>query len=68
MDTHKRSIAKSISFRIVATLATLVLVYIVTGNLALAGIIGGADMISKFIIYYLHERAWEKISWGKKSD
>ncbi len=64
MDTHKRSIAKTITFRIIATLTTIILVLIFTSNLALAGIIGVFDLTSKLIIYYMHERVWDKVSWG----
>jgi len=64
MDTRKRSIAKTFTFRIIATITTMVLVLIFTGSLALAGAIGALDMISKLIIYYLHERVWDKVSWG----
>jgi len=66
MDTRKRSIAKTITFRIIATLATIILVLVFTGSLTLAGTIGALDLVSKLIIYYTHERAWDKISWGLK--
>lgn len=64
MATCGRSIAKAISFRVIATAATLVLVWALTGDLAMAGVVGVFDVISKLIIYYLHERAWDTISWG----
>lgn len=65
MDTKIRSWAKAISFRIIATIATVIIVFIITGNLSLASVIGGMDMIIKLFLYYLHERAWGKIIWGK---
>ena len=65
MDTHKRTIAKTITFRIIATITTMVLVLIFTGNLTLAGAIGALDLVSKLMIYYVHERVWNKFSWGK---
>jgi len=65
METRNRSILKAISFRILATIATFALIYILTGNLALAGLAGGIDFISKLVIYYAHERIWNKIKWGK---
>jgi adenylylsulfate kinase len=68
MDTQSRSIAKTISFRIFATVATTVLVYVITGNLALAGFVGILDSMIKLIIYYLHERFWDRVSWGRKID
>ncbi|UCE36421.1 MAG: DUF2061 domain-containing protein [Thermoplasmata archaeon] len=64
MDTQKRSIAKTFTFRILATITTMVLVLIFTGDLALAGVVGILDLVSKLLIYYVHERVWNKISWG----
>ena len=67
MEQRKRSILKAITFRFIATIATAVLVLMFTNNLALAGIIGGLDLITKLIIYYLHERVWNKVTWGMKT-
>ena len=64
METRKRSIIKAFSFRAVATATTVILVVLFTGNLAMAGAIGVLDIFSKLLIYYFHERAWNKISWG----
>ncbi|MBN2053117.1 DUF2061 domain-containing protein [Candidatus Woesearchaeota archaeon] len=66
MANKKRSLVKAITFRIVATITTIILVLLITGNLALAGMVGGIDAASKFIVYYLHERVWNNIEWGKK--
>ena len=65
METRKRSILKTISFRILASLTTIALVLIFTGDLSLAGTIGVIELVSKLIIYYLHERAWDIIPWGR---
>ena len=65
METKKRSIAKTISFRILATITTMVIVYIITGNLAIAGIIGFWEIITKLILYYAHERVWDVVKWGR---
>lgn len=63
-DKKFRSWAKSISFRILATTITMILVYVFTGNIkAMAGV-GILDVVSKLALYYIHERVWEKISWG----
>ncbi len=67
MDTNKRRIAKTFTFRIIATITTMILVIVFTGNLALASVIGVLDVISKLIIYYIHERVWDKISWGSNT-
>lgn len=61
----KRSLVKTISWRIVGTLATIIISYLITGTLVLAFSIGGIELISKMILYFFHERAWEKIKWGK---
>ena len=66
METRKRTVVKSITFRIIATIATVILVIAFTGDMAIAGLVGGLDLISKLIIYYLHERTWGKIRWGKR--
>ena len=65
MDKHKRTIAKTVSFRVLATITTMTLVYLFTGSLAIAGSIGLLETVSKLFLYYGHERAWEKINWGK---
>jgi uncharacterized membrane protein len=65
METHIRSIAKAISWRIVATLTTMLLVFLFTGNLAVSGGVGLTELLSKMIIYYLHERAWNVINFGR---
>jgi uncharacterized membrane protein len=59
-----RSIAKSFSWRILATLTTISLVWIGTGKIDTALAIGGAEFIIKMVVYYGHERAWAHIRWG----
>lgn len=66
METHERSFLKAVTWRILASLTTVILVMAFTGDLTLAGTIGIFDIISKLIIYYAHERVWNKMSWGRK--
>ena len=66
MDLKKRTILKTITFRIIATIATMALVLIFTKDIAIAGTIAILEFTSKTLIYYIHERMWCKISWGKK--
>ena len=61
----KRSIVKTISWRALGTIATIIISYIITGTLTLAFSIGFIELISKLLLYYFHERAWNKINWGK---
>ena len=65
METRKRSIAKTISWRVVATILTGVVTYLLTGRLDFAVTVGLADTFVKFFIYYVHERMWTRILYGK---
>ena len=60
-----RSIAKALSWRVVGTIDTLVVSYILSGEIALAASIASIDFLTKLILYFFHERAWNKIKWGK---
>ena len=61
----KRSLVKTISWRIIGTIATVIISWLITGTLALAFSIGIIELISKLVLYYFHERTWNKIKWGK---
>ncbi|TXG38533.1 DUF2061 domain-containing protein [Seonamhaeicola maritimus] len=60
-----RSVAKALSWRIVGTLDTLVVSYVLTGRISLAASIASVDFVTKLILYFFHERAWNVIKWGK---
>jgi uncharacterized membrane protein len=62
--TRRRSIAKTISWRALGSLDTMLLGYIFTGSLTLAGSIASAEVLTKVVLYYLHERGWAHIKWG----
>ncbi|MFK2819507.1 DUF2061 domain-containing protein [Flavobacteriaceae sp. LMIT009] len=61
----KRSFAKTISWRIVGTADTVIISWLLTGTLTLALSIGAIELVSKMILYFFHERAWNQIKWGK---
>jgi len=63
-ETPLRSVVKAISWRASATLTTIALVFIFTKKITIALSIGGLEMILKLLIYYLHERFWNRIKWG----
>ena len=65
-STPARSIAKSISWRAVGSLDTLVLSYIFTGNFKIAGSIASTEILTKMVLYYFHERGWAHLKWGRK--
>jgi uncharacterized membrane protein len=60
-----RSVVKTISWRTVGTLDTMIVSYFVTGSLVMAASIGSIEVITKMILYYFHERAWNKLSFGR---
>jgi len=64
-ESPKRSIAKSISWRIVGTLDTILISWVVTGTLSLAFSIGLVELVTKMVLYFFHERIWNSIKWGK---
>ena len=70
METHRRSLVKSLSWRFIATLITAGVAYAITGEVAFAVEIGLLDTSIKFFLYYLHERAWTRVRYGevKKPD
>jgi len=65
-ETNIRSIFKSISWRLLATFTTVLIVYFFFGRLDLAIATGILESILKIILYWGHERFWHKIRWGKK--
>lgn len=60
-----RSVAKAVSWRVIGTLDTLLISYILTGEVVIAASIASIDFITKMFLYFFHERLWNKISWGK---
>jgi len=60
-----RSLAKSISYRITGTITTFLISLVVTGEINFALSIMSVDFVSKIVIFYLHERMWNKIKFGK---
>jgi uncharacterized membrane protein len=64
-ECEKRSILKTITWRVTGSSATFLIAYILTGNFAIASVIGITQMISNTLLYYVHERLWNRIDWGK---
>lgn len=65
-ETNTRSITKGITWRVLATTTTVVIVYVFFGRLDLAIAAGLLESILKIALYWGHERVWHKIRWGKK--
>ena len=64
-DKPIRSITKAVSWRVIGTLDTLLISYLLTGKVAIAASISSIDFITKMFLYFFHERLWNKINWGK---
>lgn len=60
-----RSIAKAVSWRVIGTLDTLLISYLLTGKVAIAASIASIDFVTKMFLYFFHERIWNKIGWGR---
>jgi uncharacterized membrane protein len=60
-----RSIVKSLSWRTIGTLDTILISWLITGELALAFSIGSIELVTKMVLYFFHERVWNTIKWGR---
>ena len=73
-DSPTRSVLKALSWRVIASAATFVITFVIVRNasgktdseaLKFASAIASVDVVAKLILYYLHERLWTNIYWGK---
>jgi sulfate adenylyltransferase large subunit len=64
-ETHLRSVAKAISWRATGSLDTFVIAALITGNSKVAGGVALAEILTKTALYYVHERAWALVPWGR---
>lgn len=62
MVSYKRHIAKTVSWRIIGTIDTVVLSGLITGSWELGLAIGGVEVVTKMVLYFLHERIWYRYS------
>lgn len=65
-ETHTRSVLKALSWRTLGTLDTFAISWLLTGRVEIAGSIAGLEIITKIAWYYLHERIWAIIPWGRR--
>jgi uncharacterized membrane protein len=66
MESHARSIAKAVSYRVLGSLATALVFLLLTGDLKLSAGAGAIDSVVKLGLYFLHERLWQHIRFGKQ--
>lgn len=64
-ERPRRSLVKAISWRVTGTLDTMVISYLITGQLKWAVSIGFVEVFTKLALYYLHERTWNRIPFGR---
>ncbi len=60
-----RSFVKAVSWRLTGSLDTMIISLLVTGRIKWALSISGIELFTKIFLYYVHERAWNKISFGR---
>ena len=66
MDTPKRSLAKTISWRITGSGATFAISYAILGDFTVSGTIAMIQLTFNTLLYFVHERVWDRVSWGRK--
>jgi len=64
-EAHSRSLVKAVSWRIVGSIDTFVLSYLITGRLVFAASIASVESVTKIVLFYFHERAWALVPWGR---
>jgi uncharacterized membrane protein len=64
VESQKRHILKTLSWRAIGTLDTIILSWIITGNPLMGLKIGTVEVITKMVLYYLHERTWYNLNYG----
>jgi uncharacterized membrane protein len=64
-EAHSRSLIKAVSWRIVGSIDTFIISYFVTGHVVAAASIASVESVTKIILFYLHERVWHAVPWGR---
>ena len=65
-EAHRRSLVKAVSWRILGSLDTFLISWLVTGHAVMAATISAIEIFTKIFLYYGHERIWGRIRWGWK--
>jgi len=68
MDSPSRSLVKALTWRVMAAVITTLVAWAVTGDTAFAATIGLADTMLKLGAYYMHERTWNRVSFGRPKE
>ena len=66
--SRKRHVLKTITWRIIGTIDTMLIAWIISGDPMIGISIGGVELFTKMILYYIHERIWSSVTWGRVSE
>ena len=64
-EQARRSFVKTVTWRLTGSLSTFIISLLISSDFAVAGTIAITQVIANTLLYYLHERVWNRISWGK---
>ena len=65
-ESHTRSLIKTLTWRFTGSGATFLISWMISGSWSVAGTIAAIQIVANTVLYYLHERAWNIVTWGKK--
>ena len=65
MESNARSLAKAVSYRVLGSMGTTLVVFFFSGNMTLSVGVGALDMLLKIGLYFVHERIWNYIPYGR---
>ena len=65
-ENPTRSLIKTISWRITGSASTFIIAFLISGNFSVAGLIAVIQIVTNTILYYLHERVWNRVSFGRQ--
>jgi uncharacterized membrane protein len=64
-DKHYRSLIKAVSWRLTGSLDTMIITFLITGKIRWALTISGVELFTKVGLFYVHERIWDKLAFGR---
>jgi uncharacterized membrane protein len=65
IDSNRRSLAKTLTWRITGSASTFAIAYMVTGSFGVSSLVAVIQMCVNTVLYWLHERAWARVLWGR---
>ena len=63
--SKRRSLVKTITWRVIATTDTFILAWLFTSDEVIEESIAGLEVVTKLVLYYMHERGWSSLEWGQ---